>query len=381
MNAEIVRPATKQAIDDVQARRVAHPGELFLSFDEWNTELAAIIDRYNAASQDGEVLQGLSPDEAFETCWPHDNPPARFDATCWHLVAHYVKQVPVTTNGICFRVGSRKFVFRNERTGQDRGKQVLAWFDPECPESLCVTDLNRRHPYLVERSTKVDFLAAPGDPVFERELSNIAAHSAYPKARFHVLKARFEPTFRRNVVDIETAETAGAIRSQRESKAAEQKQAGAQLAKARAAYGELGAPLPRQLRPETLDAAQKLQQLRREYESEKLTPSKRTYVLKPFGSGRREYVDYLVKRLSEFRAGGKSFGQKFSGPISPHITKKIAASQIGCDLYDESRFDYVCRHLKAKIDATILGKRNAAKGTPNYHEFEATAGTATVGTL
>ena len=153
-------------------------------------------------------MQGLSPDEAFEKFWPHSNPPARLDANSWHLVAHYVRPVPVTTNGICFRIGSKSFVYRNERTGQDRGKTVLAWFDPECPEFLCVTDMNRKNPYLVERSTPVDFLAEPGDPVFEREIAKAASHSAYPRARYNVLKAKFAPTFRRNLVDVETAETA-----------------------------------------------------------------------------------------------------------------------------------------------------------------------------
>ena len=217
---------TKRAMDDVRARRVSHPGELFLSFDEWETELGNIIERYNANSQDGTVLGGLSPNESFETHWPTDNPPSRFDANCWHLVAHYVKQVPVTTNGICFSVGSRKYVYRNERTGQDRGKQVLAWFDPECPELVCVTDLNRRNPYLVERSRPVDFIAAPGDLNFEQQLSLVAAHNAYPKARFHVLKAKFAPNFRRNLVDVTTAEVAQQITAQRQNIETEQKQQG-----------------------------------------------------------------------------------------------------------------------------------------------------------
>ncbi len=253
---------TKQAMDDFKAGRFDHPGELFLSFDEWDTELGRIIDRYNASSQDG-VLQGLSPDEAFEANWPHNNPPTRLDATSWHLVAHYVKQVPVMTNGIFFRIGSRKFVYRNERTGQDRGKQVLAWFDPECPEFVCVTDLNQRNPYLVERSTKVDFLAEPGDLVFEREIAKAAAHSAYPKTRFHVLKSKFAPTFRRNIVDVETAETAQQMLEQRETKATEQKQTSSLVAKGREAYGRLGMLMPSsdRLRPEQPEAARKLAQL------------------------------------------------------------------------------------------------------------------------
>jgi len=251
---------TKRAKDDVAARRVNHPGELFLSFDEWETELGNVIDRYNASSQEGDTLRGKSPNEAFESCWPHQDPPAKFDANCWHLVAHYVKPVPVTTNGITFRIGALKYNYRNERTGQDRGEMVLAWFDPECPESLCVTDMNRRNPYLVERACPVDFLAAPGDPVFEREIAKAQAHSIYPKARFHVLKARFAPTFRRNLVDAETAETAQQMQLQRQTQVAEQKQASASQGKAREAYGRLRMAMPsrERQRPEQLEAAQRL---------------------------------------------------------------------------------------------------------------------------
>ena len=255
---------TKRAMDDVQARRVTHPGELFLSFAEWETELGAAIDRYNAASQDGQILQGLSPDEAFEKNWPHIDPPAKLDANCWHLVAHYVKPVPVTANGISFRLGNRKFVYRDERTGQDRGKTVLAWFDPECPELLCVTDLNRRNPYLVERSTKVDFLAEPGDETFAHEIAKAAAHSAYPKARFHVLKAKFAPTFRRNVVDVATAETAQSITQQRETILARQ----SEESRVRNAYTKNRMALPNRLNPDAVDDFKRLDQLRRKAYSE-----------------------------------------------------------------------------------------------------------------
>jgi hypothetical protein len=252
---------TKRAMQEVQFRRVNHPGELFFSFDEWNGQLGQLIDSYNASSQDGKILQGLSPDEAFEKFWPASNPPSRMDANCWHLVAHYVRPVPVTTNGICFRIGQKKFVYRNERTGHDRGKTVLAWFDPASPDFLCVTDANRKNPYLVERSTEVDFLAEPGDPVFERELARAAAHSAYPRARFHTLKAKFAPTFRRNLVDVETAETAQEMQRQRAEKVAEQKQTGAERNRASVSFRRLGMAMPERLRPEQADAARQLSDL------------------------------------------------------------------------------------------------------------------------
>lgn len=252
---------TTRAMQDVQFRRVNHPGELFLSFDEWHAQLGQIIDNYNAASQDGKVLQGFSPEEFFEQNWPHSNPPSRLDANTWHLVAHYVSPRLVTTNGISFRIGSKSYIYRNERTGQDRGKTVLAWFDPECPQQLGVTDMNRKNPYLVERSTPVDFLAQPGDATFDREMAKAASHSKYPRARFTVLQARFAPTFRRNVVDADTAATGQSMLAQRETKAAEQKQASAQHAKARSNYGKLGMAVPNRVRPEQIKAARELAEL------------------------------------------------------------------------------------------------------------------------
>jgi hypothetical protein len=374
--------ATKRAMDEFKSsefRRSHHPDELFLSFDEWHEQLAQLIDRYNAAGQDGKVLQGLSPDEAFEKFWPHGNPPAKPDANWRHLVAHYVRPVPVTTNGICFRIGSKSFVYRNERTGQDRGKTVLANFDPETPEFLCVTDMNRKNPYLVERSTPVDFLAEPGDPVFERETAKAASHSAYPRARYNVLKARFAPTFRRNLVDVETAETGQEIQRLRTEKIIEQKQEAAETSRARKSFNRLGMAAPRQLRAGQAESATRLTQILQDDEPaeteelpvESLTQKEGQFIyhLKPSGDDKTKYVDYLITRLTEFRKAGKSFGQHFSGAISFGVTRKITQSQFGGDIYAPENYEAVCTHLKEKIDATILGKRNIAKGTPNYREF------------
>jgi hypothetical protein len=268
---------TKRAMDDVKYKRVSHPGELFLSFDEWHEQLGAIIASYNATSQDGRVLQGLSPDEAFQTFWPHKDPPSRLDANSWHLVANYVRPVPVTTNGISFRIGAKSYIYRNERTGQDRGKTVLAWFDPDCPELICVTDKDRKNPYLVQRSNPVDFLAAPGDRNFENEIAKAASHSAYPRARFNVLKSKFAPTYRRNMVDFETAETAQEMTRQRENFIAGQKQAATETRTASKSFGRLGMTQPKQLRPGQAESAEKLAAILRDIEAApaegKSTPS------------------------------------------------------------------------------------------------------------
>ena len=249
---------TKRAMEDVRAKRV-HPGELFFSFDEWEQQLAQVITQYNGASQDGEVLKGLSPEEAFETYWPQNNPPTRMDATCWHLVAHYVKQTRVTVNGLAFRVGSKRFIYHNERTGQDRGQDVLAWFDPECPEFICVTDLEKKNAYLVERSQAVDYMAGKGNEQLEDSLKLAQSHSQYPKARFNVLKSKFAANFRRNLVDVETAKTAAQMADLRATVKTEQKQ----RAKASKAYNRLGMVMPdnRHLQADAPDRAARLAEL------------------------------------------------------------------------------------------------------------------------
>jgi hypothetical protein len=94
------------------------------------------------------------------------------------------------------------------------------------------------------------------------------------------------------------------------------------------------------------------------------------YFLKPSGTQRTQYLEYLLKRLTEFRRAGASFGQKHQGEISVHVTRKIITSQLTWPLDDESHFAETCAHIQAKIDQTALGKRNAAQGRRSYHSFE-----------
>jgi hypothetical protein len=360
---------TKRAMDDVQARRVGHPGELFLGFQEWDEQLAALIEKYNATSQDGIVLQGLSPDDAFEKGWPESDPPTKLDERASYLLAHYVRPIRVTVNGICFRVGQKQFVYRNERTGQDRGKEVLVWFDPESPEYVSVTDLDRKNPYLVERSMPVDFLAQKGDETFERETAKANAHGLYFRTLYRTLKAKFNPPFRRNLVDVQTAATGHAMQQQRETYEVKERETNA----ARKSYSRLGMSTPRDLRPGQAEAAKELAAILDKNKGSSINTKangETTYQLKASGSDKTRYIDYLIARLTEFRKAGASYGQKFNTPVTMGITIRAAQSHLKCAVHDETRFEDVCTYLKASIDKTILGKTNTAKGVPNYHGFE-----------
>jgi hypothetical protein len=84
------------------------------------------------------------------------------------------------------------------------------------------------------------------------------------------------------------------------------------------------------------------------------------------------YVEYLIKRLTDFRRAGASFGQRRKGTVHAGSTRNILQNEFGNlpkDLPVEE-FDGLVSRLKAKINNTALGRRNRARGIPNYHSFE-----------
>lgn len=280
----------------VEARRV-EPHGLFLSFDAWDAELRKLIETYNAATQDGDILKGMSPDQAFESFWPHDDPPQKLDSTCWHLLAHYVSERVVGVEGIKFKIGGQDYIYRDENTSALRGKTVLAWFDPECPELLGVTDLKERNPVLVRRENPVDFMAAM-DPsgtanrTYQLELEKVAAHNAYPKARFNVLKAKFAPSFRKNLVSPGVFNVAATFTAQRHDNETRQQTEQRQRTKIASNARKLGLPstLVRQVDNQTAEGLEMMARAEAamlETDDQPPAPAvkpsgKKDYFLKPF---------------------------------------------------------------------------------------------------
>lgn len=153
-------------------------------------------------------------------------------------------------------------------------------------------------------------------------------------------------------------------------------------ATAQRAANRLGVELPAEVAEdsERAQSASRLAELLSEPDDETPAPASqpdkvKTYFLKPTGGAftrERDYLEYLLARLTKFRRGGASFGQKFKGKITPAFTAKIVASKLGAsiDQLAATRFAETVEHLQGKIDATILGKKNGAQGIRNYHDFE-----------
>jgi hypothetical protein len=243
-------------------RRKINPAGRFYSAEQWFARLDELCARYNAAPQEGKMTLGLSPQDAFEQYQNPSDPPIKLDARCRHLLSHHKRPVKVTSNGITLRFGKQAFTYRNEITGQRIGQTVLAWFNPETPDILAVTDMNRENPVCLPLSHDVPAMDAPPE-ILARESSLIEAHQSYAKVRYSDLKQRFATSFRRNLVDAPTAELGQAIERDQDLLRAEQKEEKSRIAAGQKLCRALNMPTPFHApqRPETLPALARLKEL------------------------------------------------------------------------------------------------------------------------
>lgn len=87
---------------------------------------------------------------------------------------------------------------------------------------------------------------------------------------------------------------------------------------------------------------------------------------------RRNYVRYLTNRYHRYREADASFGPKAARRFSYAVLFKTIESRFGAPTYfiPISRFDQLVDFLQQKVDGTILGKRNHARGIRNYDAFD-----------
>ncbi len=198
----------RKQMAEVEARKV-HPSKYFYSLDQWNQRIGQVVNQYNAEPQQGHILAGMSPDQAFEAHMSKDNPPMQFSASLRYLLAHDKRLAQVTTNGVNIQVGKTKFNYRGQEIAHLVGREVLAWFDPENPESIVVTDTDRTNPICVARSQNpnaLESLIAPKSGALGRELSRIEGQASYMKTRFNVVKAKFPLPQRQLLAAAQTVE-------------------------------------------------------------------------------------------------------------------------------------------------------------------------------
>ena len=207
----------RKQMAEVEARKV-HPSKYFYSYEDWHRRFGEIVNQYNAAPQQGRILAGMSPDEALVKLADADDPPMQFSAGLRYLLAHDKRSAKVTLNGVTFQVGKQKFNYRGNEIAHLVGQDVLAWFDPENPETLVVTDMQRRNPICVARSMEVSALECVTDPDSGRlaqELRRVAGQASHMKARFTAVKSKFPMPQRRALADARTVQLGQQIEEQK----------------------------------------------------------------------------------------------------------------------------------------------------------------------
>jgi hypothetical protein len=202
---------------EVEARKI-HPSKYFYSFSQWNQRIGQLVEQYNSDPQQGHILAGMSPDGAFEAYMSQDNPPMQFGAGLRYLLAHDKRLVQVTSNGVTIQVGKTKFNYRGKEIAHLVGCEVIAWFDPENPETVVVTKPDRTNPICVARSENpnaLESLVSPQSGTLGRELSRIEGQASHLKTRFTVLKAKFPLPQRKLLASAQAMELGQEINTQK----------------------------------------------------------------------------------------------------------------------------------------------------------------------
>ena len=202
--------------------RQAHPSEFFYSFEQLEQRMHQVFTQYNATPQQGDWLKNESPDEAFEKYQNREDPPIAFDARCQHLLACQVAiRALKSDHTIRFEIGREKFCYFSQPLMEmPAGARIMVHFDPDLPEVITVTDLQRQNPISIPRSARTYTTA---DPVTQNELGKKSACASYLRARFRTLEAKHKPVVRRPIVSPATAELGAQIESQRAALVTEEK--------------------------------------------------------------------------------------------------------------------------------------------------------------
>jgi len=86
----------------------------------------------------------------------------------------------------------------------------------------------------------------------------------------------------------------------------------------------------------------------------------------------RNYIRYLVQRYHRAREADSSFGRSGPARFSYAVIFTNIERKFGAPTYfiRQARFDELVKHLQQRIDGTILGKSNRARGIRNYASRE-----------
>lgn len=193
---------TRRALKLVNSGQ-AHPSEFFYSHEECMREYSRILNAFNEEPQNGKMLNGMSPSEAFHKF--NVGPPIVLPPALRYLLARSRIETTVTARG----VKVNRFTYKGEAASALIGQRVLAWFNPEDPDSICVTDLQHKNPVTLRRETAVPAFDATPEQIEQAQREN-HAQTKHSRILFATLQKNFPEEFlrRRRRIAIDEGATA-----------------------------------------------------------------------------------------------------------------------------------------------------------------------------
>ena len=228
----------------------------FLSEEQWENQIARICEEYNSEKQEGKMTGDFSPEKAFEQFDNPADPLIKLDARAHYLLSHHRRPVVVTKRGVN--------VFGNwylsDATGSLVGRRVFAWYNPELPEFITITDTNRQNPVMIPRRIEVPAMDDTS-PLLAAAQAQVEAHQSPTKVRYRVLESKYQRKFRIMVPNADVNQLGDSIiegTKVAQRRAAENR---TRAAKASKAFARLGMPYAPGVHEEQIRAAENLSEI------------------------------------------------------------------------------------------------------------------------
>ena len=172
---------------NVDAKKFRH------TFNEFVRVMHHLIEDYNATPQHGH-LNGLSPNQAFETLKDPSDPPIKFDNRLYWMLANERYRVTVEAGGVRFRHYGRKIQVRGGELPQHIGEELWALVDREDDSLVTFMSPDYTKTFTVETCltpSADESRIVTGHSVLGAELKKVGVHMRAVGDELKSLKAEF----------------------------------------------------------------------------------------------------------------------------------------------------------------------------------------------
>lgn len=165
------------------------------TLNEWRRTVRAVLDEFAHDPQNGKMLDGATPAEAWQEGISR-RPLKRLPDEARFILSTHRKPVRVQQHGIALTIRGQKYLYVNEQTGALIGRDVLAYYNVDAPELLTVSDMKRQNYFTVKR-IELPAMSAT-DAQFAETHGQIRGHRSAAKALYGEIKHDLVSTITRD---------------------------------------------------------------------------------------------------------------------------------------------------------------------------------------